>query len=382
MNRVHIAFKLRKYRPRTDDTQSIFLYVNLNGQVIWYSTNLSVNPSHWNSKKQEVYNKDSDWKDKNSQLDIFLTKAKRYVQKCNFNNKLVRKADLDKILKATNYNSNSYYDFVNSYILRYKNKYAYTTLKGFKTHIAKLKEFKSDLDINSIDAELWSEYETYLKGVGNKPNTIHKQYRLLKKFINKAIEFGIVNENQILGIKVKSHPGNREFLTHDEVRDLQAIYDQNVLTHKGQHNVLKYFLFACYTSLRYQDIKRLKYKNIQDNTLRIATQKTGYYVSIPLSNKALSLIDPETLPNDTVFNVYTNQVTNRHLKEIIKLANIKRPISFHCARNTWATITLEMTGDIALVSDVLGHTSIQTTQIYAKVLEKKKKEAMDMWDVI
>ncbi len=62
------------------------------------------------------------------------------------------------------------------------------------------------------------------------------------------------------------------------------------------------------------------------------------------------------------------------------LANIEKQISFHCARHTWATNTLEMTGNIALVSDILGHSSIKTTQIYAKVLGKKKEEAMKMWD--
>lgn len=83
-----------------------------------------------------------------------------------------------------------------------------------------------------------------------------------------------------------------------------------------------------------------------------------------------------------IFKVFTNQVTNRYLKEIIKQAEIQKEISFHCARHTWATITLELTGDIALVSSVLGHSSIKTTQIYAKVLEKKKREAKEMWDNI
>jgi site-specific recombinase XerD len=103
-------------------------------------------------------------------------------------------------------------------------------------------------------------------------------------------------------------------------------------------------------------------------------------VSIPLSEKAKSLLPEKSLPNKPVFKVYTNQVTNRHLKTIAEDAEIEKELTFHCARHTWATITLDLTGDIALVSNVLGHADIKTTQIYAKVLEQKKKEAMDKWD--
>ena len=172
-------------------------------------------------------------------------------------------------------------------------------------------------------------------------------------------------------------------MTRKEINKLHELYKSSKIKKKGLSQVLRYFLFACYTSLRYSDIRELCFKHIiNGESINQIMDKTGKLVNIPLSEKAKSLLGKHTVSNGKVFKVFTNQVTNRHLKDVIKLAEIQKEISFHCARNTWASITLELTGDIALVSNVLAHSSIKTTQIYAKVLEAKKREAMEKWDEI
>ncbi len=382
MNRPHIAFKLRTDRPRKDGTFAIYLYANINGKVSYYTTNKSIKIKDWNKKGQEAKLSAPNWKDINTQLGKYMSKAKKYLQQCNINNELARTDKLDILLRSTAYQTDSYYDFVEHNIKEFKSKYAPRTIIGFETHLNKLKDFRTDLDINSIDMPFWKGFEAHLKEIGNKPNTIHKQSKLLKKFLNQAIDFGHINENPLKNIKVKSHEGNREFLIVAEVNELQKLYDSNKIVKKGTQNVLRYFLFACYTSLRYQDVKQLKHKNIFNDTLIFDFHKTGKHISIPLSKRAKALIEESPLKEKSVFEVYTNQVTNRHLKVIIKAAEISKQISFHCARHTWAMITLELTNNIALVSDVLGHSDLKTTQIYAKIQEKAKKGAMDMWDKI
>ena len=108
--------------------------------------------------------------------------------------------------------------------------------------------------------------------------------------------------------------------------------------------------------------------------------KTNRKVNIPLIEQAKKLIPKKELPEVPVFSVYCNQVTNRHLKNIMKLAGINKPISFHCARHTFATITLGLSNDIAVVSKMPGHTKIETTQIYAKVQDEQKRKAMGLWN--
>ena len=381
MNRAHFSLKLRKDRPRKDGSFGIYLYANINGKLSWYSTNKSIKVKYWNERNQEVKSSGPEWISINSHISIFLATAKGYITQCNLDGNIANNQTLDGMLRAVKFKTNSYFNFVEQYINKYSRNYAPNTLKGFRSHLSKLRGFKSKVEFDDINILFWKGFENHLKSLGNKQNTVHKQYKLLKKFVNQAIEFGVVRENLLKGLKVKSHPGNMQYLTMDEVVKLQSLYDNPEVIKANKKQVLRYFLFACYTGLRYSDIKKLQNKNIlSGESVNVLQDKTGKLVDIPLSGKAKSLIVNHSVPNANVFRVFTNQVTNRYLKQIMTLANIEKKISFHCARHTWATNTLEMTGNIALVSDILGHSSIKTTQIYAKVLGKKKEEAMKMWD--
>lgn len=383
MNRAHFALKLRKDRPRKDGSFGIYLYANINGKLSWYSTNISISQKCWNEKTQQIRSSCPNWNDLNNHINLYLSLAKKYILQCNLSGTKANKNTLDNILGNTGQQTNNYFSFVEKYIETYSSSYAPKTLKGFRTHINKLRKYNPHINFEDIDPVFWAGYESFLKENGNKINTIHKQARLLKKFLNKAVEFGIIRKNLLENIKVKKEEGNRQHLTKEEVNKLHDYFENNTNATKGEIQVLRYFLFACYTGLRYSDIKQLKFRHILDGErINLTMNKTGKLLEIPLNKKAQSLLPlkKENIPNAPVFKVFTNQVTNRHLKQLMKKIGIKKQISFHCARHTWATITLELTQNIALVSNMLGHSSIKTTQIYAKILEKAKKEAMDKWD--
>ncbi len=385
MNRSHFALRLRKDRPRKDGTYGVYLYGNINGKLTWISTNVSTHLKCWNEKTQEIRSSCPDWINLNKLINLYLSKAKEYIFQCNLDGRKANKSTLKNMLGTTEQHTNDYLPFVENYMETYASNYAPMTLKGFRTHINKLKEYKPQIEFDDINPVFWAGYESFLKEKGNRLNTIHKQARLLKQFLNKAVEFGIIKKNLLEKIKVKKEEGNRQYLTIDEINKLHKLFNTSKNLTTGETRVLKYFLFACYTALRYSDVKQLRYKHILDGeAINLIMDKTGKLVEIPLNNKAKSLLDleKETVPNAPVFKVYTDQATNRNLKTIMKKAGINKQITFHCARHTWATITLELTQNIAVVSKILGHSSIKTTQIYAKVLEKAKKEAMDKWDNI
>jgi len=147
------------------------------------------------------------------------------------------------------------------------------------------------------------------------------------------------------------------------------------------------FLSSCYTGLSYIDLAELRPNNITtgiDGGLWIFTSraKTDTGVRIPLLPQATELIekyrdDPRALNMGTVFPVISNQRTNGYLKEIADLCGITKLLTFHIARHTFATtVTLSNGVPIESVSKMLGHTSIRTTQIYAKVVEQKLSEDM------
>ncbi|MCD4794937.1 MAG: site-specific integrase [Bacteroidales bacterium] len=174
-----------------------------------------------------------------------------------------------------------------------------------------------------------------------------------------------------------------------KLNKLEKLYYENNLDNR-QLNVLRYFLFVCYTGLRYTDIKNLKYSHIKKRLfiegeiqfIELKMHKTKLNVSVPIIEKAKKLMPKKVARNHLVFRVLSNQKTNQYLKEIIKIAGIEKNITFHSARHTLATTGLEMGIPIKVVSKILGHTEIKMTQIYAKVndglkyREMMKKEGM------
>ncbi len=157
----------------------------------------------------------------------------------------------------------------------------------------------------------------------------------------------------------------------------------------GQQNVLRYFLFSCFTGLRYQDINDLRFKDIQiskdqdGNEVKIISiiqHKTKEEVRIPIISQAEELIADDGIDQHPVFRVLTNQKTNSHLKCIVKIAELNRDLTFHESRHTFATICLEKSIPVEVVSKLLGHRDIKTTQEYLKVMDRLKIESMRKWE--
>ncbi|MEI6062315.1 MAG: site-specific integrase, partial [Bacteroidota bacterium] len=200
----------------------------------------------------------------------------------------------------------------------------------------------------------------------------------LKTFINKAVEAGVIEKNPLSRVKVKTAKGNRVYLSKDEFKKLVTKYEK--LPHGKVKNALRVFLFACYTGLRYTDIKLLTWGKLKESNIELQFHKTAKFDTIPLNQKAIELLPVPGEKKVPVFRVPSNQKLNEYLKSGITMAGIDKTISFHCARHTFATLLLEATGNIAVVSKLLGHSNISTTQIYAKVLESEKEKAVLLMD--
>lgn len=382
MNKGKFYATIRKDRPTAEGLYYIYIYGKLNSEKIYLSIEHAIPLKHWNESKREVKSSATNWAEINNKINLYLTKIQSYVSECDYKGQKASREEIINLVRFGFDQTTNYTDFVRDYIKKFRNEYAPKTIDGFVTHTRKVDAFRPELKMEDINHFVWRSYEAYLHEIGNGTNAIQKQSKLLKKFLNEAQKFGMIKVNRLSDLKVQKKDGNREYLTFEELRKLESLYESKSLS-PFQQNTLKYFLFACYTSLRFSDVKNLCFKHIIDQeTINLQLFKTKNLVNIPLNEKAKKLVDWPGLPNAKVFRVYTNQPTNRNLKQIMQKAGISKTISFHCARNTWATNTLELTGNIALVSAVLGHTTIKTTQIYAKVLNSKKKEAMKLWDAV
>ena len=177
----------------------------------------------------------------------------------------------------------------------------------------------------------------------------------------------------------------RGYLTREEL----SFIEDKVFAISRLEWVRDLFVFSCYTGLAYTDLMQLRPSNLIigiDGKYWIKTlrQKTDIPVNVPLLPKAMELLKkyqqhPKAVVKGTLFPVISNQKLNSYLKEIADLVGINKDLTFHLARHTFATtVTLSNGVPIETVSKMLGHTKITTTQIYAKVIEKKVGEDMQL----
>lgn len=141
-------------------------------------------------------------------------------------------------------------------------------------------------------------------------------------------------------------------------------------------------LFSALTGLRHSDIQKLHLKEISIENdsvkLHFTQKKTKGVEYMPISQQAFQLCGETRLPEQFVFEDLTDPSwISRPLKKWIESANIKKNITFHCFRHTFATLQLSNGTDIYTVSKMLGHTNVKTTQIYAKVVDEKKNKASE-----
>lgn len=210
-----------------------------------------------------------------------------------------------------------------------------------------------------------------------------KHLERLRKMVNLAVRLEWIDKDPFQQYHLRFHKVERGFLTDDE---LETIEKKEFKIDRLQM-VKDMFVFACYTGLSYSDLIQLTPKNIQngidgESWIKTKRQKTNIPVTTPILPEAVEIIerykkDPRANITGTIFPCISNQKINSYLKEIADLCNIEKNLTFHLARHTFATtVTLTNGVPIETVSKMLGHTKISTTQIYARVLEKKIGEDM------
>lgn len=377
-----IKIILRTDYTTKDGLNSVFLRLTISRKQKYYNLNISVPIKFWDKGKSRVFNKCPDSYKINLLIDSKYNRAKNIIFDYELKNKELTFTDFEYHFNSSISNKNSFYDYCLEVIRGNLGKYAKETQRTYTSQITKLKQFKNELHFNEVTETFINQYLDYMiNKLGNDKNTYFKSLGFIKTMVNKAITLGIIKETPFKNIHIKKIEGHRNYLTFEELKKLKEIFSNSPLTNY-QKNVLKYFLFACYTGLRFQDVKDLKYSNIQNNNIVFKAHKTKEYIKIPLIDFSKTLIGTELFKEQNIFRVLSNQKTNEYLKEIMKIAQINKKISFHCSRHTFATLSLAMGFDPTTIKTLLGHRFIQTTLIYAKTLDKTINEQMNKWNDI
>ena len=180
--------------------------------------------------------------------------------------------------------------------------------------------------------------------------------------------------------RIQPKDGKKEYLTIEELKALMA-------TDSYRPEVKQAFIFACFTGLRLSDMYKLapihifKTPDGKGEYIDMEMQKTEKPVIIPLSEEAKRWLPKPKGITTPFFDIPTTQtVIGRALRKWAEAAGVEKHISFHCSRHTFGTMMLTLGADLFTTSKLMGHTNIQTTEIYAKIVDKKKEEAINLID--
>jgi len=244
-----------------------------------------------------------------------------------------------------------------------------------------MKCFKSRLTFSEINDNFIIDYLDYCRKVRhNNENTVNRSIIQIKSIVNTAVKNGFCTKNNI-NIHSKHIEAEIIFLSRSE---LKLFYDY--VMSSPDEKIVKVgtsFLFQVFTGLRYSDMRDLKWRDINENFIRRKQIKTGDLVIIPMNKWALSIVkNVPRIGNEKVIPSYSNQVSNRILKDIAKKCGINKEISTHTARHTFATVSIELGVPLIIVSKLLGHKTVKTTEIYLHLVDNLKAREMSKWDHI
>lgn len=394
--KVSILFYAKKAKAAANGLVPIYTRITINGKRIELSTNRFVEISRWSTEAGKIKGSSEEARSINNHLDLLKSQIRDAEMQLIHKKVPITTETIKSKLLGVDERARMLVPIFQDHNNKIKEligrEYAPGTLERYTTSLKHTIEFMqwkyniSDIDITKIDHAFITDYEFWLRSVRNCANNTAVKY--IKNF-NKIIKICLANDwldrNPFANYKSKVKEVERVFLTEDEI---QALMNKEFKTERLTL-VRDIFLFSCFTGLAYIDVKNLTESHISigiDGEKWIFThrQKTESASKIPILPITQMIIDkyknhPECINKDKLLPILTNQKMNAYLKEIADICEIEKDLTFHIARHTFATtVTLTNGVPIESVSKMLGHKNLRTTQHYAKVLDRKVSEDMEV----
>jgi site-specific recombinase XerD len=393
---ISLLFSLRKPKNYQSGEMPVYLRITIDGQRTELAVSRKCEPQRWDAISGRATGSKAYSKTLNAYLDNIQFKVLELHRKMSegdesltaetIKNRFVGKEEKARTLLAV------FEDHNQKMKSLVGQEFEKSTLQRYETCLMHTRDFMqlqyniSDIPVTKINFTFLNDFEYYLRSVrkcGN--NSAIKYIKNLGKIVRICLGNGWLIVDPYVNYKPKQKTVHREVLTEEELRRLS----KKRFSVERLKTVRDMFVFCCYTGLAYVDVHKLKRSELVkgiDGDLWIYTsrQKTDTLSRIPVLPVALSIIrayedHPQCVVKDALLPVMSNQKMNAYLKEIADICKIKKPLTFHIARHTFATtVTLNNGVPIESVAKMMGHTSIKTTQIYAKVLDHKISSDMQL----
>jgi site-specific recombinase XerD len=395
-NTFGVHFVLRENRGRNGQA-AIYMRIVVNKSRSEIALKRNVSASDWNEAKGLAKLKNDDLRSLNSHLEQLRGMMASYYHDLQLQKKVITAEVLKNLFGGIKDEEHTLHTIVAYHNTNMKDVLAPGTMKNYYTTAGYLKEFiqvqfhRSDIYLSELDYSFISKLEHFLrkrqpedhqKKLEN--NGLMKHLERFRKIIRLAVKMGWLDKDPFSMFQLKFNKTERGYLTNAELTKLE----NKKLTIERIAYVRDLFVLSCYTGLAYIDVMELTHDNLvqgidHNQWIKTTREKTRVPVNVPLLPQAARIIDkykthPKAIAGGTLLPHISNQKLNCYLKEVADICEISKTLTYHVARHTFATaVTLSNGVPIETVSKMLGHTTIRTTQIYAKVIERKVSDDMN-----
>lgn len=389
-------FYIRRDKTNKKGEAPVFMRLTINGERADASIKRFIEPHAWNSAKGKANEKSRGGKDLNLYLDAIsanilriqrdLELDKKEVSAQIILNRYLGKEQSDRhtlmeVFRAHNEKCRalSGISLAPGTVIRYE-----TTLRLTEEFLQKSYQ-KEDCYLDEVTNQFIEDFEFFLKTLRRCcHNTTSKYLMNFKKIVRIALAKGWMKKDPFAQIRFHLDPVEREFLEKQELKTM--LNKEITITRLAQ--IRDIFCFCCLTGLAFTDVQQLKAEHLVADIhgkiwIRKARQKTKNMCNIPLLDEAQKIIDryrdhPYCQTHGVLLPVCSNQKMNSYLKELADICGIRKNLSTHCARHTFATLTLASGATIDNVAKMLGHANVNMTRRYAKVLDSSIMRDMEI----
>ncbi|HIW65969.1 MAG TPA: site-specific integrase [Candidatus Alistipes intestinipullorum] len=380
-----ILFYIKRNAPLSDGTVPIMSRITIDGKSVHMSTRLSVDPALWQLNPGRPVGRSTMVERINDQLN----RIRRRIEQCYEQLLDKRLAITPQMIKEAYHGGELSGEKLLAFFSRHNEEFyrmvginrSMSTYCKYRCVYRHLKDFIvsrygcEDLAFEKINREFLTSFHRYIVSqCGHKKNTVWVYLIAFKHILKLAHSQGHLPSNPFADYKLHSEFVPRSYLTMAEINDLVGLDVPN----PKMRLVRDAFLFSCFTGLSYADLCVLSPCHIHHERggawIRMSRRKTGTEIAVRLFSIPCDILSSyrSEAPQSPFFMLPGNRQCNLYLEQIMSLAGIRRHITFHCARHTFATtVTLSQGMAIETISRLLGHRDIRTTQIYAKITPAK-----------
>ncbi|MCF6295996.1 MAG: site-specific integrase [Flavobacteriaceae bacterium] len=396
-NTFAILFWIHTSRAKNNQTR-IYVRITVNGKRVNISLKYKVDVRNWDAKRQRAKGNSEIARALNQYLGQVHSQIVQHYQDLKFKGHLITVELIKAEYLGESDNSKTLQNLMEYHSQKTEKTLAIGTLRNFKVTQGYINKYlnnilnTTDVYLKELNYKFICDFANFLhcywpkghpKAMSN--NTVMKHIQRFRKIATLGYHIEWIDRDPFVRWKPTYEKRERPYLTDNELSNIETYF----LPIARLERVRDLFIFSCYTGIAYIDIMNLTNDNILkgiDGNDWIFTnrQKTKSPVKVPLLAKAQELIHkyqnhPMTLVTETLFPVITNEKVNLYLKEIAEACGLKKNLTFHMARHTFATtVTLSNGVPIETVSKLLGHSKIASTQVYARVVERKVSEDMQI----